>query len=121
PAVTGTLESQFRNLTMTVASSGEWVLRAVCDEPVMDHALVRVAAVLNEELRTRRAPMSDFFARIVERGFPTVRAEVYPAIVDGSPRYTTPPVMLTLAPDHARRLFMGTDLWGDPALAYREL
>jgi len=121
PDVTGTVEEQFRHVTVSPSADEQWTIRAVCEEPVMDYAVRQIATTLNDELRTRRAAMSDYFVRVARRGFPTVVADVYIATADTQPRYSTPPVLFTLSPNHARKLFMGTDLWGDPAYAYREL
>lgn len=121
PDVWASVEAQFQDLSVESDADGAWVLRAACDEPVLDYAINELARHLDADLRTHRAQLSNYLARVTHRGFPTVRAEPHPSLIDGHPRYTTPHVRFALAPDHARRLFMGTDLWGDPSFAYREL
>ncbi|WP_437333592.1 phosphorylase family protein [Sorangium sp. So ce394] len=113
--------AQLRDLSIESDGEGSWVLRATCDEPVFDYAINEIAQHLDSDLRGHRAQLSSYAAQTIHRGFPVVRAEPHPRLVDGHPRYTTPHVSFALAPDHARRLFMGTDLWGDPSFAYREL
>ncbi|MGK3982403.1 hypothetical protein WME99_05165 [Sorangium sp. So ce136] len=120
PDVWTAVAAQFRDLSVESDSDGSWVLRATCDEPVLDYAITEIARHLDSDLRSRRAQLSNYLAQS-SRGFPTVRADPIPRLADGHPRYTTPHVRFALAPDHARRLFMGTDLWGDPSFAYREL
>lgn len=123
PDVQAAVESQFRHLTIDADAEGvAWVLRVTCDEPVLDYAIADIARQLDSELRSVRARVSDYLSRVLRgRGFPIVRADPQPRLADGRPRYTTPHISFAMAPDHARRLFMGTDLWGDPSFVYREL
>jgi nucleoside phosphorylase len=121
PDLVPAVEAQFRDLTITTETDGSWMLRGTCDEPVLDHAMNEMAAALDAELRSHRAAMSNYFAQHGGASFPTVGSRPEARIRDGVARYTTPHVVFALSADHARRLFMGSDLWGDASLAYREL
>jgi nucleoside phosphorylase len=116
------VEEQFQRLTIESDADRALVLRATCDEPVLDHAITEIAGHLDKELRTHRAKMSNYLAvSLRTHGFPAVRGEPHARVSEGRPRYTTPHVTFAMAPEHARRLFMGSDLWGDPSFAFREL
>ena len=121
PDVARSFEEQFGRVKLTEDGSGNWAVRAVCDEPALDHALSELASQLDVELKSRRLRMSDYFQMVHRKSLPRVTASIEPTLIDGRPRYTTPHVALSLSGPHARRLFMGSDLWGDPGLAYREL
>jgi len=122
PDVQQAVDAQFREISVEGDAGVGWVVRARCDEPVLDHAVTEIARQLDTELRSRRGKLSDHLSMVMQgRGFPTVRADPQASLVDGRPRYTTPHVTFMMAPEHARRLFMGSDLWGDPSYAFREL
>jgi nucleoside phosphorylase len=120
PDVDRCVSEQLRACVVANNPQNDWTLRAICDEPVLDHMLVQSVRVLNEELH-RRSPMSDHLTRQSCRSFPHVVGEVSSSLTNGSPRYTTPHVSFALSASHARKLFMGSDLWGNPEFAYREL
>ena len=121
PEIASSLGEQFSQMSIVNRSDGVWVVRGIFSEPLMDYAAREIAAQLGSELRTTRATMSDYFSKVTGSGFPTVRAAPEPALKDGEAVYTTPHVNFSLSAEHARRLFMGTDLWGNDALAFREL
>lgn len=122
PDVQSAVQIQFQQLAIQREPDSTWVLRATCDEPVLDHAIAETAGRLDKELRSVRARLSNYLSLSLQgRGFPSVRSDVHPRLAEGRPRYTTPHVKFAMAPEHARRLFMGSDLWGDPSFAFREL
>jgi nucleoside phosphorylase len=120
PDVDKRVSEQLRACMLANNPQNDWTLRATCDEPVLDHMLVQSVRVLNEELH-RRSPMSDHLTRHNCRAFPHVISEVTSSLTNGAPRYTIPHVSFSLSASHARKLFMGSDLWGNPEFAYREL
>jgi nucleoside phosphorylase len=122
PGVQEAVDRQFRKISVENDTGDSWVIRATCEEPVLDYAITEIARQLDTELRNRRRTLSDHLSTVTRgRGFPSVRSDPQPSLVDGRPRYTTPHVTFAMAPEHTRRLFMGSDLWGDPSYAFREL
>lgn len=113
--------SQMSKTTISITDYGDWQVEAICDEPVLDHALSEVVKGLNAEMHNDRARLSEYYFLKAKRKFPAVTAKLSAHVVNGVARYTKPHVNFTLSGEHALRLLMGTELWGDRSLAYREL
>jgi hypothetical protein len=97
-------------------------LRFVCEHPALHDAfedIVRRAAVASETARSKLA-LPARFAAALPAGF-TAR-ELRPATgQDDEPVYEAPPSRFQIAEEKVRELIMGRQLYGDPALAIREL
>lgn len=100
-------------------------LTAQCSHQALDLSLrdhARDAAVVLESVLTRSKAATTSFPYV--QGLPTkVTADgVKPSLDgDGHPVYETPHIRFHLAQDEVRELLMGEQLYGDPALAIREL
>ena len=114
---------------LTTARAATWtprgatlVLGAACAHPSIEVALRSHVDTLNQLLAEAQrsagdpalAPLAQLPARIATD-------EVGPAVVDGSPAYQSAGVRFRLAEDRVQELLMGEQLYGDPALAIREL
>ena len=98
-------------------------LEAACDHPAIEVALRSHIDSLNELLTlVQRAATTDA-ALAPLRGLPThVTADgLQPSVVDGVRAYQSAGVRFRLAEDRVQELLMGEQLYGDPALAIREL
>ena len=99
------------------------VLSAACAHPSIDVALRSHVDTLNHLLaEAHRAAAGDDSLRPL-RHLPTRIAtdELRPAVIDGVPAYRSAGVRFRLAEDRVQELLMGEQLYGDPALAVREL
>jgi hypothetical protein len=99
------------------------VLQAICDHPAVEIALRSHIETLNQVLtEVQRAAASE---RSVEplRHLPThvTTDGLQPSVVDGVRAYQSAGVRFRLAEDRVQELLMGEQLYGDPALAIREL
>ena len=99
------------------------VLTAICAHPAMEVALRSHIDAVNQLLtEVQRAAVADpSLAQL--RDIPThVTTEgLGPTDVDGRPAYHSAGVRFRLAEDRVQELLMGEQLYGDPALAIREL
>ncbi|GAA2360639.1 HD domain-containing protein [Dactylosporangium salmoneum] len=99
------------------------VLGAACAHPSIEVALRAHIDTLNQLLaEAQRAAARDDELQPL-RGLPNRAAtdEVGPLVRDGLPAYQSAGVRFRLAEDRVRELLMGEQLYGDPALAIREL
>jgi hypothetical protein len=99
------------------------VLVAICDHPAVEVALRSHIDVLNHVLtEVQRAAVSDESLTVL-RATPThvTTDGLQPAEVDGARAYQSAGVRFRLAEDRVQELLMGEQLYGDPALAIREL
>jgi hypothetical protein len=97
------------------------VLAATCPHPAIEVALRSHIDTLNHLLtEIHRAAASDFGPL---RGMPThvTTDGLQPAEIDGVRAYQSAGVRFRLAEDRVQELLMGEQLYGDPALAIREL
>lgn len=97
------------------------VIRAQCRTPAVDFALDEHARRLDDFLRNEGASL---LAALRDQGFRELRgceAKLDAVAQDGRPLFTKPHVSFTMEPADIRELLMGTQLWGDPTLAFREL
>jgi hypothetical protein len=98
-------------------------LEAECDHPAVEVALRSHVDTLNELLaQVQRAATADAAVAPL-RGLPThvVADGLQPSVVDGARAYQSAGVRFRLAEDRVQELLMGEQLYGDPALAIREL
>ncbi|MFB9183089.1 hypothetical protein ACFFX1_33570 [Dactylosporangium sucinum] len=99
------------------------VLSAACAHPSIEVALRAHIDTLNQLLaEAQRAAARDESLQPL-RHLPNRAAtdDVGPAMQDGVPAYQSAGVRFRLAEDRVRELLMGEQLYGDPALAIREL
>ncbi|MFG2037817.1 hypothetical protein [Dactylosporangium sp. NPDC048998] len=99
------------------------VLSAACAHPSIEVALRAHIDTLNQLLaETQRAAARDD-SLLPLRQLPNRAAtdDVGPLVRDGVPAYQSAGVRFRLAEDRVRELLMGEQLYGDPALAIREL
>lgn len=99
------------------------VLAADCAHPSIEVALRVHIETLNQLLAEaqRAAARDDSLAALRHLPNRAATDEVRPAVVGGVPAYQSAGVRFRLAEDRVRELLMGEQLYGDPALAIREL
>jgi hypothetical protein len=116
-------------LHATVAAAG-WeprgtslVLAAVCTHPAVEVALRTHIDALNHVLTEIQRAAAGEPALAALRAVPTHATTdgLGPSIVDGVRAYQSAGVRFRLAEDRVQELLMGEQLYGDPALAIREL
>ena len=114
------IQNHIGRVVVSTNDDCRWSISVECDEPLVDHCVDLIAQEFTIELRSRRRAMADYVASL-RCPFPVVAANVSARLVNGRPRYTKPHVTFSLSTAHARRLLTGQGLWGDSALAYREM
>jgi hypothetical protein len=99
------------------------VLRAACAHPSIEVALRSHVDALNQLLaEAHRAAVTDPSLRPLQQVPSRIATDdLGPTIVDGAPAYRSAGVRFRLAEDRVQELLMGEQLYGDPALAIREL
>ncbi|UWZ37150.1 hypothetical protein Drose_02220 [Dactylosporangium roseum] len=99
------------------------VLGAACPHPSIEVALRTHIDTLNQLLAEAQRAAARDESLLPLRHLPNRAAtdDVGPAEVDGAPAYQSAGVRFRLAEDRVRELLMGEQLYGDPALAIREL
>nr|BFE63849.1 hypothetical protein GCM10020063_083750 [Dactylosporangium thailandense] len=99
------------------------VLTAACAHPSIEVALRAHIDTLNQLLAEAQRAASRDEALQPLRHLPNRAAtdDVGPLVRDGVPAYQSAGVRFRLAEDRVRELLMGEQLYGDPALAIREL
>ena len=99
------------------------VLGAACPHPSIEVALRAHIDTLNQLLAEAQRAAARDETLLALRSLPNRAAtdDVGPAEVDGVPAYQSAGVRFRLAEDRVRELLMGEQLYGDPALAIREL
>jgi hypothetical protein len=106
-----------------VPRSTTLVLTAECDHPAVEIALRTHIDAFNHTLtEVQRAAVSDGTLTVL-RNIPThvTTDGLQPSDVDGTRSYQSAGVRFRLAEDRVQELLMGEQLYGDPALAIREL
>ncbi|GAA3448772.1 wHTH domain-containing protein [Dactylosporangium matsuzakiense] len=99
------------------------VLTAACAHPSIEVALRAHIDTLNQLLAEAQRATGRDEAMLPLRHLPNRAAtdDVGPLVRDGVPAYQSAGVRFRLAEDRVRELLMGEQLYGDPALAIREL
>ena len=98
-------------------------LTAACSHPAVDVALHDHVRDTNELLTQLHADAQDAVSLLPLAELPTTvtAAGVGPAEVAGQPAYSSSGTRFSLSDQDVRELLMGEQLYGDPALAIREL
>lgn len=96
-------------------------LRAECHAPAVDHALTELAGQLDRLVRDDGSILHQTLQPHGFHGIQRCETAIIPRKKDGRACYTTPLVRFEMDPDDVRQLLMGTQLWGDPSHAFREL
>ncbi|WP_433338598.1 HD domain-containing protein [Dactylosporangium sp. CA-139066] len=99
------------------------VLSAACAHPSIEVALRAHIDTLNQLLAEaqRAAARDEELAALRHLPNRAATDDVGPLVRDGAPAYQSAGVRFRLAEDRVRELLMGEQLYGDPALAIREL
>jgi hypothetical protein len=99
------------------------VLSAACAHPSIEVALRAHVDTLNQLLAEahRMAARDETLAPLASLPARIATDHVAPAVVDGRSAYQSAGVRFRLAEDRVQELLMGEQLYGDPALAIREL
>ncbi|MEU7865187.1 hypothetical protein [Dactylosporangium sp. NPDC049140] len=99
------------------------VLTAACAHPSIEVALRAHIDTLNQLLAEAQRATARDDELLPLRHLPNRAAtdDVGPLVRDGAPAYQSAGVRFRLAEDRVRELLMGEQLYGDPALAIREL
>lgn len=121
PEVSAALDRHLCDATMVSEEGQRWIVKATCSEPILDFGIGSIAETLDERLHRSGRILADYFVLSHQKSFPRITADIVPAVLDGQRRYSRPHVQFQLSPHQARKLFMGTNLWGDTTYAFREL
>lgn len=122
--------SKHRAVTAWVFRDNLLVLRADCDHPIIEDALYFFCDQIDHELlqsstvlKTISSPLADVSQySLLPLPRSVTRDHIQPLKKpDGSPIYTYSKTRFTLDQDKVVDLLMGTSLYGDPAVALREL
>ncbi len=99
------------------------VLGAACAHPSIEVALRVHVDMLNQLLAEahRAAAADESLHPLLDLPTRVATDDVGPAVIDDSPAYQSAGVRFRLAEDRVQELLMGEQLYGDPALAIREL
>jgi Caspase domain len=126
------MELPLLNVQTAAGSRADWVLtedgsldlRLVCDHPALHDAfedIVRRADRATRTVRTELRLPADLGDGL-PRGFTATPAGLRPSTrPDETPAYQVPLARFQIAEEKVRELLMGRQLYGDPALAIREL
>ncbi len=108
-----------------VPDAGGKTLQAICRHPAVDLALhehVQQANVVLEAIRKKIHAKEDGMDVLNDLPFRLTTHEIYPESTENeTPLYETPHLRFQLAHNEIRELLMGEQLYGNPALAIREL